>query len=193
MISKALLFAIPIFLLFGCDTWNGIDKKNGLAWGIDSIAYDQNINDSATYCSQLTADGFDTWRVPTIDELRTLFRDCPATQKGGECRASSNCTTGCNEGWDDTCTGVCFGGDSDHKACVGCASSEGPGIDGAHTDYALGDVCGPEGGQFWTTPQWSDSGGGSACFTGDLCTGAIFVRYFCDGIVSVNTICVRRL
>ena len=38
-----------------------------------------------TYCDELTEGGFNDWRLPNIDELRTLILSCPDTMPGGSC------------------------------------------------------------------------------------------------------------
>ncbi|MBR4489563.1 hypothetical protein IKP13_02915, partial [bacterium] len=37
------------------------------------------------YCRKLDFWG-ETWRLPNVDELRELMRNCPATEPGGSCR-----------------------------------------------------------------------------------------------------------
>ncbi len=39
------------------------------------------------YCRKLDFWG-ETWRLPNVDELRELMRNCPATEPGGSCRVS---------------------------------------------------------------------------------------------------------
>ena len=40
------------------------------------------------YCRNLDEDGFSNWRLPTIDELRTLIQNHSGTETGGTCRIS---------------------------------------------------------------------------------------------------------
>ena len=47
---------------------------------------------AVSYCGDLKEDGHDDWRLPTIDELRTLIKNCPQTERGGSCKVSERNT-----------------------------------------------------------------------------------------------------
>jgi len=59
-------------------------------------------DDAVTYCKNLGG------RLPTIDELRTLIQNCPATETGGECGV----------------TDECLSFDCQNDACDGCENAE---------------------------------------------------------------------
>lgn len=60
-------------------------------------------NDAKSYCENLDEKGHTDWRLPTISELRTLVKNCPSTEPGGECKVSENCLSG--RCWSDACKG----------------------------------------------------------------------------------------
>ena len=70
--------------------------------------------DSVTYCENLVLAGADDWRLPTIDELRTLVRGISTIAYGGKCPTTELCSTQetCNEDKDNT---QGFG-----NSCLGC-------------------------------------------------------------------------
>ena len=88
----------------GIYTWNGVgcvevecdttqitpckDSETGLVWSARS----SDVVSGSNYCSTLTEGGFTDWRLPNIDELRTLS-NCSNTKLGGACQVSAK--TGC--------------------------------------------------------------------------------------------------
>lgn len=54
-------------------------------------------DEAVKYCDRFTDFHFgEKWRLPTVDELRELMRNCPATEPGGSCKVSDeeNCLAG---------------------------------------------------------------------------------------------------
>jgi hypothetical protein len=76
-------------------------KGRGLCWHA-------GIN----YCEQLSFDGYDDWRLPNITELRSLVRNCPTIETGGDCPIEHG------SGWDDWA----IGGES----CLECYTEISP-------------------------------------------------------------------
>ena len=70
-----------------CTDWsNGLWSK-GLMWS--SISSDKmNWSDAGSYCENLGEEGYDTWRLPNISELRTIIQNCENSQTGGLCAVS---------------------------------------------------------------------------------------------------------
>ena len=67
--------------------------------------------DAVQYCMNLSEGGHQDWRLPTIDEWRATFQNCPTTQPGGKCQVSEtlgrldssafsrDCKAGCRKGF----------------------------------------------------------------------------------------------
>lgn len=91
--------------------------------------------DSITYCENLVLAGHDDWRLPTIDELRTLVRGISTIAYGGKCPTSENCTTQetCNEDKDNT---QGFG-----NSCLGCEALNTDKYDPADSYLNLDEDC----------------------------------------------------
>ena len=78
------------------------DTPPSMTWSIKAES-EMNFNNAVTYCETLEEKGFDDWRLPTISELRTLVRNCPATETGGSCGVTDSCLS--NSCIDETCVG----------------------------------------------------------------------------------------
>ena len=87
--------------------------------------------DAASYCANLTWDGYAGWQLPDIDQLRSLIQGCAATAPGGSCGV----------------TDACLGYDCWNGSCYGCGSLAGPGPGGAYWPPA---VTGADGNWYWS-------------------------------------------
>lgn len=69
------------------------DSTSGLMWqNGDSVGVEKyGESESRYYCENLNWGGYSDWRLPTISELRTLVRGCPAIETGGECGVTDDC------------------------------------------------------------------------------------------------------
>jgi hypothetical protein len=80
------------------------DPVTNLMWSFKTPS-DQSWNDAINYCNNLTEGGYSDWRLPTISELRSIIRNCPATETGGICGVTDSCL-------DNSCR---------NSACNGCS------------------------------------------------------------------------
>ena len=68
-------------------------KIGNLLWSDNAK---MNWLDAKKYCENMKGGGRSDWRLPDLDELRTLVQNCPGTETGGACKASekSGCLSG---------------------------------------------------------------------------------------------------
>jgi hypothetical protein len=66
----------------GAPQYTWCDEATGLLWENPHMDAPGgiNLNSAVAYCASLGLGDFNDWHVPTIDELRTLIRACPATE-----------------------------------------------------------------------------------------------------------------
>jgi hypothetical protein len=97
-------------------TWS--DPDSGLEWAMhlypefsSGAKFFVAYQEAKAYCDGLQWAAHDDWRLPSINELRTLVRGCPATMPGGACGYADGCVAwNCDES----------------GACVGCEQFQGP-------------------------------------------------------------------
>ncbi len=108
----------------GGPTWE--DPGTGLTWMVDPIEAKTDWDSARDHCQYLSLEG-GGWRVPSIDELRTLVTGCPASAAGGPCNIGSQ---------------ECYQWSCRNDACDGCPAQEGPGVGGTYwVDGLRGDCC----------------------------------------------------
>lgn len=66
---------------------NKKSQNKGLQWSSRSFN-EMNWQSAINYCQNLHEGGHSDWRLPNIDELRTLIKNCPKIETGGECKVS---------------------------------------------------------------------------------------------------------
>ncbi|MCP4714600.1 MAG: DUF1566 domain-containing protein, partial [Deltaproteobacteria bacterium] len=80
------------------ETW--CNKRTGLCWqDPQKDAYrDDNGGitsfDAIRYCDELAYGGYDDWRLPTIDELKTIIRGAPMSRPNGICPVTEGSVLG---------------------------------------------------------------------------------------------------
>ena len=72
-------------------------SHGGLTWS-DASSSPMTWDKAITYCENIGG------RLPTISELRTLIKNCPATETGGECGVTDECLFS-NDCRNDPCDG----------------------------------------------------------------------------------------
>lgn len=96
----------------GCDPQGGtcFDPATGLTWQNPAGAETLTFAEARAHCAGLSLAG-GGWRLPRVQELRSLIRGCPNTALGGACRASDpSCTyRACMEGCDQCSTTIING------------------------------------------------------------------------------------
>lgn len=111
------------------------DPDTGLMWQ-NGNGFGGEWEGANNYCTNLDRGGYKDWRLPTVSELRSLIRGCPATRPGGSCGVTDSCLE--DDCWNDPCDG--------------CEPEQGPGLDGL---YAPSELSG-DGWEYWTSDPVPD-------------------------------------
>jgi len=124
-----------------------IKGSNGIMWYAEdpndplSKLNQKNFADSVTFCQELDYAGHTDWRLPTVDELRTLVAGYDDIEDGGRCRVSEKCNRiSCTtEGQKDPNDTPCSNPDAEIM--------QGPGPKGCYSIDEMGDTC----GKYWSS------------------------------------------
>lgn len=79
---------------FVIDKTTVTDTRTGLMWAAGDNGADISLVNGQAYCENYTGGGYDDWRLPTQDELATLF-DLEAYKSSGYSIVASIQLTGC--------------------------------------------------------------------------------------------------
>ncbi len=146
-----------------CDTplvWT--DPDTGLMWMSKPHPETISRQNLPLYFHPFDWAGYEDWRIPTLDELRSLIRGCPVTESGGACCPNGDYP----DCLDQSCDG-CVGGQGPNDGCYWRNEMEGPcscywttfvwGIVPELPDYADGLVVCFEDGKIyhWSSDAWS--------------------------------------
>ena len=116
-ISSILFFYLIVAVFVSCERPNYDDeiwiayreaerqKTSGVVidgnmWSARSLN-DLEWEDAVSYCKNLTELGYSDWRMPTVNELRTLIQNCSYTETGGSCEITDECLAEEMENWDE--------------------------------------------------------------------------------------------
>ena len=101
---------------------SGPIKHGGVFWQRVPPTAPLTFTDARDYCDKLVVGDRQDWRLPRIDELRTLIVGCPGREAGGSCRVS-----------DPGCLGKdCY----EKNSCGHCPEKKGP-ADGCYWQPGL--------------------------------------------------------
>lgn len=70
-----------------------LDNATGLMWQKGVVETKEDWEFSNKYCENLDIDGYSNWRLPTINELRTLIKGCSTSETGGSCNVADDCNS----------------------------------------------------------------------------------------------------
>lgn len=124
-----LLAGLGLFLN-GCksDVWC---DSSGLCWQAEQYQYGNKDfggfvpAEAAAYCDALVLDGHDDWRLPTINELRSIVAGNADVMTGGACNVIDGSVTS----------------DGFNPACLGAEKYRGPSDEGCYWNRALDGSC----------------------------------------------------
>ncbi|MDD5306947.1 MAG: DUF1566 domain-containing protein [Deltaproteobacteria bacterium] len=98
------------------------DSTSKLSWQVTLSGGEMQWQPAVDHCGGLVLCGHDDWRLPTIGELRSLIRGCPATGTGGTCGVTDGCPS--DSCWSQACYDCSFEGGPDN-GCYWPAEIEG--------------------------------------------------------------------
>ena len=108
------------------DTYNACHTIDDTTWSPLSSGA-MNWEEASAYCENLSVCGYDDWKLPSIDELRNLVKNCQKMKPSGECRISENDLLSYLDAkdagsWEGVCEGEWEAGCAD-GACM-CSNSD---------------------------------------------------------------------
>ena len=109
------------------------DPASNLMWQNPPSEEATSWSNAKSICGDLVLGGHDDWRLPTVEELRTLIRGCEDAQLEGNCNLAED---------------ECLSFTCRDESCNGCAHKQGPSGGCYWPDEMLG-LC------YW---YWSSSG-----------------------------------
>jgi len=114
------------------------DQRTGLTWQNPPAGSKMEWSPAKQYCKDLELGGHTDWHLPTISELRSLIRGCPATEDGGSCNIKQ---------------GQCVRWFCRESSCGGCSNYGGP-VDGCYWPDEMRGTC----SWYWSSSPVEDYG-----------------------------------
>ena len=122
------------------DTYNACHTMDDTTWSPLSSGT-MNWEEASDYCENLSVCEYDDWRLPNIDELRQLVKNCPKIKPAGECMISEDNLLSYMEAKE--------AGAWDNEACV-CSRSDYPEIPGYFSEID------DSGIELWSSSEVTD-------------------------------------
>jgi KaiC/GvpD/RAD55 family RecA-like ATPase len=120
------------------DTNKFCREHNGLKWS-DKSEEMYEWEDAVEYCKKMGG------RLPTVSELRTLLKNCPDSETGGNCKVTDDCLSE-SKCWDkEKCGGCEFDEDSGKYSVfgdIGAFMTYSENIDNSNSSYAVSFISG---------------------------------------------------
>ena len=104
------------------------DSATSLCWEIVPGNSDLAYSDAYDYCENATTGGYNDWKLPNVEQLRTLILGCPETETGGPCQDYPEII----------------------EACYGCGIKDDTDENRCYWNELFGSQC---TGRFWTTTR----------------------------------------
>ena len=110
------------------------DSEEDICWSTEDV-FQVNWSQAMEFCDELEVDDYDDWKLPNIDQLRSLVAGCAQIEPGGACPIQDGSSM---SEW----TSMCDGTDE-------CGVMEGPGSMGCFHKPDIGSNCGP----WWSSSE----------------------------------------
>jgi len=111
------------------------EASAGLCWQEPPFFEPLNFTEATAFCEDFDLGGYNDWRIPNIDELRSLIRGCAVNEPPGACGVTAQAPACLDPGCSNT--------------CGECSENAGPAAGGCYWDVALSNRC--------SNPLWSSS------------------------------------